>query len=422
MLSTYLFPSLVSTLISLLSACAYAEDSPDELQSARTQLTGFGTLGIAHSTSSQADIVRDLSQSSGVGASGRTSLALDSNFGLQLDHRINDSTEAAIQLLARKADRDFVPELAWLYAAYTPNDRLKLRLGRVGFDVYMLADSRQVAYSYTWVRPPVDFFGGLIVSYFDGVDAVLSFQDAQQGNYQAKFYAGFARGKSYTGHADYDFSLDGSRILGGHLAYQRGAWSARLGYSQLLVKNEYSSLVPLLDAFHTAPLNTLIPDAAQLSAQLGMQNKRFRYLSAGVVYDAGPLQVQAMFSQTSTNSLNFPDSYAAFLSASYRLGKWTPYATLSASRPVSAQIPLQPPANAPAAVIQLFKDLNDGIHSQRNGQSTLSLGLRLDLSDSSNLKLQIDRIHSKEKFLVRKEAPGWNGRATLFSASYNFVF
>ncbi|MBC3935600.1 porin [Undibacterium sp. CY7W] len=422
MLRTYLFPSFISTLILLISNCSYAEEHTDEQQPATTQVTGFGTLGIAHSTSSQVDIVRDLSQSSGVGASGRTSLALDSNFGLQLDHRINDNTDVAAQLLARKADKDFVPELTWLYAAYMPNDRLKLRLGRVGFDVYMLADSRQVAYSYTWVRPPVDFFGSLIVSYFDGADAVLSFQDAQQGNYQVKLYAGFAQGKSYTGHADYDFSLDGSKILGAHLAYQRGAWSARLGYSQLLVRNEYASLVPLLGAFHTAPLNTLIPDAAQLSAELGMQNKRIRYLSAGLVYDAGPLQVQAMLSQTSTNSLNFPDSYAAFLSTSYRMGKWTPYATLSASRPVSTQIPLQPPANAPATVIQLFSDINNGIHSQRNGQSTLSLGLRLDLSDSSNLKLQIDHIRSKERLLVRKEAPDWNGRATLLSASYNFVF
>lgn len=37
----------------------------------------------------------------------------------------------------------------------------------------MLAESRNVGYAFTWARPPVDFFGSLTATYFDGGDLVF---------------------------------------------------------------------------------------------------------------------------------------------------------------------------------------------------------------------------------------------------------
>jgi hypothetical protein len=51
---------------------------------------------------------------------------------------------------------NYEPELTWAFISYAPVPDMKVRAGRLGWDVYMLSDSRNVGYSYLWVRPPVD--------------------------------------------------------------------------------------------------------------------------------------------------------------------------------------------------------------------------------------------------------------------------
>jgi hypothetical protein len=72
-------------------------------------ITGFGTLGISHSDTRQADIVRDLSQESGVGYTRQTDAGIDSNLGLQINRSFSDNFDAAIQVVSRKSADNFTP-------------------------------------------------------------------------------------------------------------------------------------------------------------------------------------------------------------------------------------------------------------------------------------------------------------------------
>ncbi|MFZ6871068.1 hypothetical protein ACO0LF_03275 [Undibacterium sp. Di27W] len=407
---------LLGFVILGLSTPAFAADDSTALT-----VSGFGTLGLVHSDTRDVDIVRDLTQNSGVGFSRQTDFGMDSNFGVQINKRLNDNVDTAVQIVSRRSANNFQPDVTWAYARYLPNDNLQLRAGRLGFDVYLLADSRNVGYSYQWVRPPIDFFGSLIISYFDGADMVVSKQ-LGGGILRSKVFAGVAREKTSTGNPDEFLSLNRSRLLGGHLEYQTQNWIYRIGYTELKFRNEFPPLQSLLDNLRSPFLNAFIPTAAGLARDVSLEGKKFKYLSAGIAYDQGPLQAQLMLNQLSSESLLFPTNKAAYLTVGYRIDQWTPYFTYSASRPVGHKMPDRLPPGISPEIDMLRAGINEAIDNQFNHQTTISLGLRYDLTEKSNIKLQYDRINSSDYFLVRNNQPGWNGKANLISIAYNFIF
>ena len=410
--------SRIGLFISALALAGLARAADDNKP---FSISGFGTIGVVHSNNRDVDIVRDLTQNTGVGYTRQTDFGVDSNFGIQINKSINDNLDGAVQLISKRSPNGFEPEVTWAYARYMPNDDIKLRAGRLGFDVYLLADSRNVAYTYQWVRPPIDFFGSLIISYFDGADMVIS-KPLGDGILRAKVFAGIAREKTFTGDPGEFLSLNHSSLFGGHIEYQSQNWIYRIGYSELKFKNEYPPLQALLDTLRDSDLNSLIPGAASLGNELSMEGKKFKYLSAGVAYDQGPLQAQLMLNQLSSESLLFPTNRAAYFTVGYRLNQWTPYATISASRPSNHHSKNRLPFGVSPAGDVLATGFNQAVANQFNNQTTLSLGLRYDLTEKSNVKLQFDRIKSKEYLLIRNNQAGWNGRADLISLAYNFIF
>ncbi|MDE2428302.1 MAG: hypothetical protein KGM99_06205 [Burkholderiales bacterium] len=411
-----IFRRLIALLCLTLAISAQAQDSGSAFS-----VHGFGTLGVVHNTSRQVDIVRDLSQNDGVGYTRQTDFGMDSNLGVQINTRISDTLDAAIQVVSRKSANDFQPEITWAYGRYAMDDDTQLRVGRLGFDVYLLADSRNIGYSYQWVRPPIDFFGGLIISYFDGADLVLSRKTAM-GILRTKLFTGVAREKTFTGPGDTFFSFNQSSLYGAYADLQQQAWQFRLGYSELKLKNEFPPLIAALDALHSPELNQVVPAADSIGTSLSMKNKKVKYISAGIAYESGPLQAQLMLSRITSESQAFPSYQAGYLTGSYRLGRYTPYATYSAASPYHvAPLPTLP-VGLSSDVDMLAIGLKDALQTQFNHQHTISLGVRYDLNDKSNLKLQIDRIHSRGYFLTRNQQPGWNGNATLISLALNFIF
>jgi len=382
-------------------------------------ITGFGTLGISHSDTRQADIVRDLSQDSGVGYTRQTDAGIDSNLGLQINRSFSDNFDAAIQVVSRKSADNFTPTVTWAYASYSPDDKFQLRAGRLGFDVYMLADSRNIGYSYTWVRPPIDFFGRLIVSYFDGADTVLS-HPLGNGHLKAKFFYGLAREKIYLGSANKHYSLNHSALSGGHLEYQQKNWTIRAGYSELKLADDYSQFDPIVAELTSPSITASVPASLGIADQLTTHGKKLKYTSIGAVLDHGSLQAQLMLGRIESDSVLLQNSDAAYLTMSYRIKKWTPYATVSASRQQGAdkQITTDP------ALSPRLKNTISGINKQLtpNGQQTFTAGIRYDLGDNANIKVQFDHIRSQKHFLVRNPQEGWDGHANLLSVAYNFVF
>lgn len=379
-----------------LSSLVVASDG-----SSAFSLQGFGTFGMARTTSDQLEFVRDLSQPSGVRKhwDGRN----DSVFGLQGSWQIDPRLSAVVQATTKyRYDRTYNPEIAWAYLRYEPTPSATLRLGRLGTDFFMMADSRWVGYSYLTVRPPGDYFWYLPFYSINGGDAAYALS---LGESLVRFKAFYGLSNGQIPLADRQWDIDGSPMTGASIEYQYAAWQIRASYANITFKND----LPISDI-----LQAYSPDPAASSRYLASHDRRSDYYSLGVVYDQGPLQVQLMLNRIEQGSNSFESSEGGYLLAGYRVGEVKPYLGYSWIRSVQRN-------TAGRQVIEA-KIMADA-HAD---QATRIVGLRWDLARNMALKAQWDSIRGESTsiFPYRSDpASGqWSGRMDVYTVTFDFIF
>ena len=403
---------LLASLLSL--ACPAAADEAYEPASAFA-LHGFGTLGLARSSNDQAEVVRDLSQARG--AANQWTGKVDSVLGLQGNFQATDSLEAVAQVITRyHANANYRPELTWAFLKYDPNPYLSLRGGRIGTEFFMRADSRLVGYASLAVRPAPDFFISLPYTYIDGADIQVT-APLSNGLLRGKLYSGLAR--ETIPLAGEQLDINGARMTGGYLEYQRGAWMWRASYGQIRFNHE---LPPPIDRLRDNLTATGVATAQSAADALSLDGRVARFYSVGAVYDNGPLQAHAMLSRIRHDSVALENSRSGMLIVGYRVGEVTPFTGFSWVRSEAKQLATGLPnvgltAQINAAVAALLADS----HSDQN---TTTLGLRWDFRHNMALKVQADAIRGTPQsiFPFRRENAAWNGRTNLLSVALDFIF
>lgn len=389
---------LVPGLCSLLFVCS----SVQALESAdgRFSLNGFGTLGMAKSTDSDAEFIRDISQKRG--SAGEWDADIDSRFGLQLGAHLTDTLDAVVQGVSRyNYEGNYDPTVTWAFLRYAPDPAVTIRVGRVALDTYMLADSRDVGYSYVWVRPPVDYYGTRHLSHIDGADIVLR-RPLGDGLLWGKLYAGRADEKVNSDIEGIVLDAAGSKVYGGHVNYEIGRWRWQLAAGeidyQLRAPDEYWQTLRFLRF-----VNPLLAEAyGKVVDPVTIQMS-----SMGAAYDRGPLQVQAMLGQLNRPGDEF-DLTSAFVTLSYRLEPVTPYVTLSGSRTRGIA----------------YRDVGIPIEGKAGlTQQTLSLGARYDVAPNIALKGQVGFVNVDQVGLTWRQVElDWDRDTTVLSLALDFVF
>lgn len=386
-------------------------------------LKGFATLGMARSNSDQAEFVRDLSQSRGIGK--HWSGEIDSLLGVQANLRLGERSEAVVQGISRyRTDGSFAPELSWAFLRYDFSPNIQVRVGRLAPEFYLLADSRLVGYANVAVRPSVDFYGPLVFAYADGADLSGSFP-LGEGLLRSKVY--FGRSSEKTGFRDpITWDISGSQLYGAYLDYQQGAWQFRLTQFRAHFATELPLSALAQMAIQSTPalasLQALGPiDLSALMPELSTVGTTSRFDSLGVAYDHGPLQVQAMLGRIRHESETYEDSKAGFILASYRLGEWTPYVGYSQVKSSPVTLRTQPAGPLGGVLQQFAQRLTTGTHLD---QHTTTIGLRWDFASRFAFKLQLDSIRGQQDsvFLFRGPDVQWDGQMKVISATLDFVF
>lgn len=373
-------------------------------------IRGFGTLGLARSSSDQAEFVRDLSQPRGI-KGGDWSARIDSVLGAQANWQATPEVELVGQIVSRyRYDESRTPEVMWAFAKWEPDTRVALRAGRIGADFMMLADSRLVGYSYLAARPSTDFFGPLFFSHFDGADASLTLP-LGKGLVRGKVFAGKTQEKASDVSGIWDTS--GSPVRGLILDYSTGSWQFRASAARIRFSNDFP-LAPLPDLLRSF-------GASGAASELSTAGKASRFHSLGVVYDQGPAQVQGMLNEIHHESGLFQNSRGGYLLAGYRVGALTPYAGVSWWKSTSKNLATGLPDVPFASLNQTFDSVATASAAD---QTTYTLGARWDVYPNVALKLQWDAVRgsSRSVFPVRAEQAGWNGRTNVISAVVDFVF
>ncbi len=400
----------MACLLALVGPVAWADGEALAPDAPQLTFQGFGTLGIARTNNDKAEFVRDLSQPSGAGTSWTGKV--DSLVGIQANLRVTPQTEAVVQAVSRyHYDGSYQPELTWAFLRHDFTPDFSVRAGRLGTEFYMLGDSRLVGYSNFTVRPQTDFYGSLVFSYIDGLDASVAYQ-LPSGLLRGKLFAGVSPEQApYWPGIVWD--QRGSLLQGGYLEYLTGPWQTRLSHARVRFNHEapIDALLQLVgNPLGGMPYLSLVP-------QMAMQDQWARFTSVGLVYDEGPLNVQLMLNQIKQEGVAYESSKAAYVLAAYRMGAITPY--VGVSRSFTQAEPL--PGSGFAMVDALTASLIAQSHAD---QHTVTLGARWDFQKNMALKAQLDQITGKPNslFLVKNPQPAWDGHMTVFSLALDFVF
>lgn len=409
--------AIVYRLLLALMVVQPAAHAAEESEASTVSLNGFGTLGAARSSSRDAGYVRELSQPHG--SAGKWQGELDSLFGLQANWQATDTLTFIAQGVSRyHVGSSYTPELMWAFARWEPTGSTSLRIGRLATDFYLYSDSRQVGYTYLTVRPSTDFFGVLPFSHIDGGDAQVTLP---LGN-------GQLRGKIFLGWldetlplADRRWKLHGSRMLGGSLTYQSGAWTIRASSSELRFKHNLP-IDELTDGLRQA--SALFPQAAQAANSLDVAGSLSRFHSLGGIYDDGPLQAQLMISRVEHSSTAFQNWWAGYFLAGYRVGEFTPFAGYSWLRSDKKAQSTGIPGGLSPALDALNTGFNSALADSHADQRTTSVGVRWDFASNLDLKVQYDFIRgsSESIFPLRDETTKWNGRTNVLTVVLDFIF
>lgn len=381
------FLTVGCALAQLAVASAWAD--PEQAFS----LQGFGTLGVARTTTNDLEFVRDLSQPSGIKKAwdGR----VDSVLGLQGAWHINKQLEAVVQSTIRyRYDKTYNPEIAWAYVKYDPTPNLSLRAGRLGTEFFMMADSRWVGYSFLTVRPPGDYFWYLPFYSIHGADVAYTWP-VDDDLLRLKVFYGNSNGQIPL--ADRQWEIKGSPMLGAFVEYQVSSWLIRASYANITFKNDL-------------PIGGLVPAAS--AEYLSTKDKRTDYYSLGVVYDQGPLQLQLMLNYIEQGNNALENSNGGYVLAGYRIREVTPYLGYSWVR--SARRP-----SADSYVSHVMAD-------SHSDQKTSIVGMRWDVARNVAIKAQWDGVRGDPTsiFPYRNDPLNgrWSGKMDIYSLTVDFVF
>jgi hypothetical protein len=365
---------LVGLPLTFAAGCALADGSVADMFT----YSGFGTAGVLHTNTSEAEYVQT-GQTSG-GTNG-LDYKTDSKLGLQATVTPTQWLSGTVQVLSVERFNDSLgPKFEWAFVKVKPLDGLSIRAGEMATPSFLVSDSRNVGYANTWLRAPDEVYGQATFDAYTGAD--ISYQHAI-GSYSLTVDA-------LAGHSKSDFLAGPGEplVLNGH---QLVGYSASLdaGVATLRYSYEKANVDAVLQGY-------LVGTAV------------YTFSSIAATYERDNVVLQSEFIERHTQLTGY-DVNGWYVLGGYRLGKWLPYGIYAAAQePSGPSTPTQPPFGAPIPGLS---------------KHTISVGVRADLIKSVDLKLQIDRettFPDGSPFV--NVQPGFGDRAFVFSFAVDFVF
>ena len=381
--------------------------------------SGFGTLGVVHSSERRADYSTGVIRPNGAGYSHDWSADVDSRIGAQVTADFTPQISGVMQVIVeQRHDNTYIPTIEWLNVKYQFTPDFSVRAGRIVLPAFLVSDYRTVGYANQWLRPPVEVYDLIPITNGDGVDvsyhaSLGEFRNALQGIYfrtnpklppgQGTAKARDSTGLVYTG--------------------EYGGATARIAH--IRGNLTLDAFEPLFDA-----LGQFGPEGVALVDKYGTDNKRFTFTTIGGSYDAGNWYAMGEWGVADLHNIVGKGS-AWYVSGGYRLGAFTPYVTYAkvkadsdTSDPGLTVSALPPFLAGPATALNAA--LNTNLASTSPVQQTISVGGRWDFAKNAAFMVQVDHIRlgaGSAGTLINVQPdfqPG--GKVNVFSATIDFVF
>ena len=373
--------------LALLCNAALADE-----QHITNRFSGFATIGAVTNDNSDLVYRRDISQRHG-SIDGDVDWRTDSLLGLQLQTQWSYQLETTAQLVLKdRIDNTLNDSVEWAFARYRPMDGLDLRVGRLGSDIFMLSDYRQVGYALPWIRPPEDTYGKISFYHFDGVDINKRF-NIDDGTLNIKAFYGKSDQEYPVGieeSANYRLSFKG---FGTSINWEKNEWKLRYSYADVEIRNNNDN--PLIPALNSVSM--LWPQASALAADFYTKSKYIKYHELGLGYDNNSWWIQTEVTLLNSDAKVVSNSHTAYLSVGKRIDAFTLYTIAGFTRTNEDAASVVAPAGYPAPIEQQLQALAYGtelaINGGRSDQHSYCVGARWDFTSKMALKLQVQRFY-----------------------------
>ncbi|MGV7167705.1 hypothetical protein ACDI35_02790 [Xanthomonas axonopodis pv. cajani] len=383
---------LLSGAIALaFSTCAFAQED------SMFTFSGFGTLGVVHSTEGQADFTPDIQTDEGAGASHSTSARPDSRIAGQVNAKFTDKFTGVLQVTSEYAERaDYTPKVTLAHVKYQFGPQFAARLGRITAPLYMLSEYQRVGYATPWVRPPYEVYNYLLP--MDGVEGVYTINAGQSVLSLQGFY-----GRIDSKKADVD------ALRGLALGLESGASTFRVGYIVGTSTFDTPSLQRLFSVYQR--INPALAD------RLTTYDVPGSFASVGYAYDPGKWFLRSEVIRADYSPSLNGKTTSGYVSVGGRFGTLTPsftYGSVDSKGPTIAR------GQDPVGV------MTGAVAQAESGRHSFTASLRWDARESMAFKLQASHIDNNAGSFgsLNNIQPGFRpgGSYNLLSASVDFVF
>src|ERR1700734_3990968 len=230
------------TLAALMWYPAGAHATPDNLTPSMFSLSGFGTLGLVHSSEDDADFTATPLAPNGAGYTHSWSPDIDSRLGAQVTAHFTPQLSAMLQLISEQNyDKTYTPHVEWANIAYQVTPDFSVRLGRIVLPTFLLSDTRKVGYANPWVRPPLEVYSLSPIVDSDGADVSYKLH---LGNVVNTLVATYGK-NSFNAPQGGGFTVKRLRVIADTLEY--GPATLHIAYEASTYT--YNAVDPLFDAF-----------------------------------------------------------------------------------------------------------------------------------------------------------------------------
>ncbi len=292
--------------------------------------------------------------------SDHISLEYDSKYGINLRTQLNEDIEGAAQLLANGRDGKFDTEVEWAYVSYALSDSLRLRIGKLNLQTFLLSDYVEVGFLYPWVRPPEEVYGLNPMRNFPGVEIMHT---ARFGNTSltSQFFIGSAQ-------VDISATTRFKALNGFGINFQLDApnYSLRLG-----------SITPVVE-LQQAP-------AGNFTGGYLDEEDRMYMVTVGYSFDLSNIIGYGEYISVTADGETgrvFPDQTGYYMTFGYQYQSWLPYVTFASNGGESNYAFLDSVTTAAETFQPNPLILQDSI----------SFGLRYDINDYAAIKFEVKNV------------------------------
>lgn len=358
--------------MSFYSAGSHAADADQSMFS----FSGFGTVGVVHSSQDKADFTASPKQPDGAGYSHSWAPGVDSRLGAQISADLTSQLSATLQVVVEQQwDKSYRHQIEWANVKYAFTPDLSVRLGRTILPLFLISDTRKVGFASPMIRPSGEIFRTLSVTSVDGVDVSYAFHAGEVKNTTIAFF-----GKHDEKFPGFNNAHVTARGIVNNSTY--GAATFHVGYlkAKLTVPDLVATPVPAISALGDhGPISTL---------------------TVGASYDPGNWFASAEWVKGNADLMGRQSAWT--VNAGYRLGDFTPYASYSRLR-----------QDEPSLLFNV-------------AQSAAAVGVRWDVMKNTDVKLQYERISARDGTagIFTNVQPGFanDPKANVISVAVDFVF